>query len=59
MLAKCYSAAINGVDARMVEIEVHSMLGTSQLATVGLPDTAFEEAVGFRRNDDERSSFWV
>ena len=44
MLAKCYSGAINGVDARMVEIEVHSQLGTSQFAIVGLPDTAVKEA---------------
>ena len=44
MLAKCYSAAISGVDARMVEIEVYSMLGTSQFAIVGLPDTAVKEA---------------
>ena len=44
MLAKCYSGAINGADARMVEIEVYSMLGTSQFAIVGLPDTAVKEA---------------
>ena len=44
MLAKCYSGAINGVDARMVEIEVYSMIGTSQFAIVGLPDTAVKEA---------------
>ena len=44
MLAKCYSGAVNGVDARMVEIEVYSMLGTSQFAIVGLPDTAVKEA---------------
>jgi len=44
MLAKCYSGAINGVDARMVEIEVYSQLGTSQFAIVGLPDTAVKEA---------------
>ena len=44
MLAKCYSGAINGVDARMVEIEVYSQFGTSQFAIVGLPDTAVKEA---------------
>ena len=44
MLAKCYSGAINGVDARMVEIEVYSQVGTSQFAIVGLPDTAVKEA---------------
>ena len=44
MLAKCYSGAINGVNARTVEIEVCSVLGTSQFAIVGLPDTAVKEA---------------
>ena len=44
MLAKCYSGAINGVEARTVEIEVCSMLGTSQFAIVGLPDQAVKEA---------------
>ena len=44
MLAKCYSGAISGVDARTVEIEVFSAIGTSQFAIVGLPDTAVKEA---------------
>ncbi len=44
MLAKCYSGAVAGVDARAVEIEVYSSLGTSQFAIVGLPDTAVKEA---------------
>lgn len=44
MLAKCYSGAINGVDASTVEIEVCSQLGTSQFAIVGLPDQAVKEA---------------
>jgi len=44
MLAKCYSGAINGVEARTVEIEVHSQIGTSQFAIVGLPDAAVKEA---------------
>jgi len=44
MLAQCFSGAINGVDARTVEIEVYSSLGTSQFAIVGLPDTAVKEA---------------
>ena len=44
MLAKCYSGAINGVDASAVEIEVFSSVGTSQFAIVGLPDTAVKEA---------------
>ena len=44
MLAKCYSGAVNGVDARTIEIEVYSAVGTSQFAIVGLPDTAVKEA---------------
>ena len=44
MLAKCYSGAISGVDARTVEIEVYSQIGTSQFAIVGLPDAAVKEA---------------
>ena len=44
MLAKCYTGAINGVDASTVEIEVYSALGTSSFAIVGLPDTAVKEA---------------
>lgn len=44
MLAKCYSGSVNGVEARTVEIEVYSAVGTSQFAIVGLPDTAVKEA---------------
>lgn len=44
MLAKCYSGAISGVDARTVEIEVFSTQGTSSFAIVGLPDQAVKEA---------------
>ena len=44
MLAKCYSGALNGAEARPIEIEVYSQLGTSQFAIVGLPDTAVKEA---------------
>lgn len=44
MLAKCYSAAVSGVDAQTVEIEVFSTVGTSSFAIVGLPDQAVKEA---------------
>ncbi len=44
MLAKCYSGAISGVDARTVEIEVFSTVGTSSFAIVGLPDQAVKES---------------
>lgn len=44
MVAKCYSAAVSGVDAQTVEIEVCSAVGTSSFAIVGLPDQAVKEA---------------
>lgn len=44
MLAKCYSGAVCGVDARTVEIEVCSSNGAPQFALVGLPDQAVKEA---------------
>ena len=62
MVARCYSGAINGVDASAVEIEVSSSKGTSSFAIVGLPDTAVKEAkdrvstalrnYGFRSKDE-------
>ena len=62
MVARCYSGAINGVDASAVEIEVSSSKGTSSFAIVGLPDTAVKEAKdrvstalrnsGFRAKDE-------
>ena len=44
MLARCYSGAVNGVDALPVEIEVYSARGSSSFAIVGLPDAAVREA---------------
>lgn len=44
MLAKCHSGAVNGVDARTVEIEVCSSDGAPQFTMVGLPDQAVKEA---------------
>ena len=44
MVARCYSGAINGVDASAVEIEVSSVKATSSFAIVGLPDQAVKEA---------------
>ena len=44
MLAKCYSGAINGVEASAVEIEVNSVRSTSSFAIIGLPDAAVKEA---------------
>lgn len=44
MVSKCYSGAINGVDASAVEIEVNASMGTDSFAIVGLPDAAVKEA---------------
>ena len=44
MLAKCHSGAVNGVEARTVEIEVCSSDGAPQFTIVGLPDQAVKEA---------------
>lgn len=44
MLSRCYSAAVTGVDASTVEIEVYSAKGTNSFTIVGLPDTAVKEA---------------
>ena len=62
MVARCYSGAINGVEASTVEIEVNSTKSTSSFAIVGLPDQAVKEAKdrvstalrnsGFRSKDE-------
>ena len=44
MVAKCYSGAVCGVDARTVEIEVCQANGSPQFTIVGLPDAAVKEA---------------
>ena len=44
MLARCYSGAINGVDATTVEIEVYSVRSSSSFTIVGLPDAAVRES---------------
>jgi magnesium chelatase family protein len=45
MPSKVYSAAVVGVDALEVEIEVHAGWGTEgRIAVVGLPDTAVKES---------------
>ena len=44
MVAKCYSGALYGADARTVEIEVYSTVSTSSFTIVGLPDQAVKEA---------------
>jgi len=45
MLAKTFSAAINGVDAFLVEIEINATgRGQNIVSIVGLPDTAVKES---------------
>lgn len=44
MLAKVYSAAVQGVDAYEVEIEVNAGGGLPKIVIVGLPDTAVKES---------------
>ena len=44
MLAKIYSAAVYGIDAYEVEIEVNAGRGDPKIVIVGLPDTAVKES---------------
>src|SRR4030081_346595 len=44
MLAKIYSAAVYGVDAYEVEIEVNGARGDPHIIIVGLPDAAVKES---------------
>ncbi len=44
MLAKVKSATIQGIDAHLVEVEVHLERGQPSTTIVGLPDTAVKES---------------
>jgi magnesium chelatase family protein len=44
MLAKVCSAAVNGVDAYPVEVEVNAGYGDTLIVIVGLPDAAVKES---------------
>ncbi|HEX4641521.1 MAG TPA: magnesium chelatase domain-containing protein, partial [Chthoniobacterales bacterium] len=44
MLSRIYSAAVYGVDAYEVEIEVNAAGGNPRIVIVGLPDTAVKES---------------
>ena len=44
MLAKVFSAAVWGVDASPVEVEVNSAPGKMAIVVVGLPDVAVKES---------------
>src|SRR5512134_1349143 len=44
MLAKVYSAAVNGIEAYPVEVEVNAGFGDTLIVIVGLPDAAVKES---------------
>src|SRR3974377_543146 len=44
MLAKVCSAAVNGIEAYPVEVEVNAGYGDTLIVIVGLPDTAVKES---------------
>jgi magnesium chelatase family protein len=44
MLAKVCSAAVNGIEAYPVEVEVHAGFGDTLIVIVGLPDAAVKES---------------
>ena len=44
MLAKVCSAAVNGIEAYPVEVEVNAGFGDTLIVIVGLPDTAVKES---------------
>lgn len=44
MLAQVYSAAVQGIEAHPIEIEVDSGFGQTYVVIVGLPDTAVKES---------------
>jgi hypothetical protein len=52
MLAKIYSAAVYGVDAYEVEIEVNGAGGDPNIVIVGLEDAAVKESLGPGPGDD-------
>src|SRR2546423_9226429 len=44
MLARVFSAAVNGIEAYPVEVEVNSGWGDTVVVIVGLPDAAVKES---------------
>src|ERR1041384_3459581 len=44
MLARVCSAAVNGIEAFPVEVEVNAGWGDTNIVIVGLPDTAVKES---------------
>jgi len=57
MLAKVFSAAVWGVDAFAVEVEVNCAYGSPVVVVVGLPDTAVKESRDRVKTALENSAF--
>ena len=57
MLAKVHSAAVLGIDAYPVEVEVNSGLGQPAIVIVGLPDAAVKESRDRVKTAIENSGF--
>src|ERR1700729_1171686 len=57
MLAKVFSAAVWGVDAYAVEVEVNCAYGQMVVVVVGLPDTAVKESRDRVKTALENSAF--
>src|SRR6267378_4417418 len=57
MLAKVFSAAVWGVDAYAVEVEVNCAFGSPVVVVVGLPDTAVKESRDRVKTALENSAF--
>jgi magnesium chelatase family protein len=57
MLAKVFSAAVWGVDAFAVEVEVNCSFGSFVVVVVGLPDTAVKESRDRVKTALENSAF--
>ena len=55
MLARVLSAAVNGIEAFPVEIEVNSGRGDAIVVIVGLPDAAVKESHEIKASLDGRS----
>ncbi len=57
MLAKIFSAAVWGVDASAIEVEVNCAYGSPVVVVVGLPDTAVKESRDRVKTALENSAF--
>jgi len=57
MLSRCFSAAIHGLDASVVEVEVSTGRGLPQVVIVGLPDKAVTESRDRVKTALENSGF--